>query len=216
MTSTCPTEFEPAVTRWRATPIVTGPMEWTHSETIGLANVKCSKCKGTGLVRGSHRDGKSPCNCVWRQIFRACLRQFYSCEHESVTAISKAKCVPSPGSDSSSTWSRFGEDFQADFYLIARRTLSPDEVQVFRLHFLLGGDWRQCCERLKIDRDTFFHAVYRIEAKLGRAYREVRPYSLYPTDEYFGGIMRRAKVLVMPATAVESKAIVRPPLRRVA
>ena len=54
-------------------------MEWTHSETIGLSNVKCTKCEGTGLTAGTHRDGKSPCNCVLRNIFRACLRRFYFC-----------------------------------------------------------------------------------------------------------------------------------------
>ena len=47
--------------------------------------------------------------------------------------------------------------------------------RIFRFHFLLGADWKLCCRRLNIDRGTFFHAVYRIEQKLGRAYREIRP-----------------------------------------
>jgi hypothetical protein len=29
--------------------------------------------------------------------------------------------------------------------------------------------------------------VYRIEAKLGKVFRELQPYSLYPLDEYFHG-----------------------------
>jgi hypothetical protein len=29
--------------------------------------------------------------------------------------------------------------------------------------------------------------VYRIEAKLGKVFRELQPYSLYPIDEYFHG-----------------------------
>jgi len=43
------------------------------------------------------------------------------------------------------------------------------------------------------DRGTFFHCVYRVEQKLGRTFREVQPYSLYPLDEYFGGTLRKAR-----------------------
>ncbi|HLY18739.1 MAG TPA: hypothetical protein VKR61_16020 [Bryobacteraceae bacterium] len=77
----------------------------------------------------------------------------------------------------------------ADFCLISRRTLTPMEYDVFRFHFLLGADWKLCCCRLHIDRGTFFHTVYRIEQKLGRVFRELEPYSLFPLDEYFGGTM---------------------------
>jgi len=102
----------------------------------------------------------------------------------------------------------------ADFYLVAKRILDESEFRVFRFHFLLSADWKLCCRRLKIDRGTFFHAVYRIEQKLGRSYREIRPYSLFPTDEYFGGTVRKGNVVNMPALAdVEPKPIVRPPMR---
>lgn len=75
----------------------------------------------------------------------------------------------------------------ADFYLVTKRTLDAFEFQLFRFHFLLGADWKLCCRRLKIDRGRFFHAVYRIEQKLGRVFRELQPYALFPLDEYFGG-----------------------------
>ena len=77
----------------------------------------------------------------------------------------------------------------ADFLLISRRTLSDFEYKLFRYHFLLGADWRLCAKRLNLDRGTFFHHVYRIEQRLGRAYAETRPYALYPLDEYFGGVV---------------------------
>ncbi len=38
-----------------------------------------------------------------------------------------------------------------------------------------------------MDRGNFFHAVYRIEQKLGRVFRELEPYSLFPVDDYFHG-----------------------------
>jgi len=83
----------------------------------------------------------------------------------------------------------------ADFALIARRTLDEAEHRLFRYYFLLGADWRLCSRQLKIDRGTLFHAVYRIERKLGRAFAETEPYPIYPLDEYFGGVKRDFKVM---------------------
>jgi hypothetical protein len=192
------------------------PMEWTHSETIGLSNVRCAKCDGTGLRPGLHRDGKSPCNCVLRNIFRACLKRFYFCAVNEPYR-SKVVLMPCQGHDVNCTWSRTSEDYMADFYLVAKRILAEDEFKVFRFHFLLAADWKLCCRRLNIDRGTFFHTVYRVEQKLGRIYREIRPYSLFPTDEYFGGTIRKAKLLASVALDEHEieKAILRPPVGRV-
>ena len=93
------------------------------------------------------------------------------------------------GKDSRVAYGRKTEEFMADFCLVSRRALSPFEYDVFRFHFLLGAEWKLCCWRLHIDRGTFFHTVYRIEQKLGRVFRELEPYSLFPLDEYFGGTM---------------------------
>ena len=43
-----------------------------------------------------------------------------------------------------------------------------------------------------MDRGNFFHAVYRIEQKLGRIFRELEPYPLFPVDDYFHGPARNA------------------------
>lgn len=106
--------------------------------------------------------------------------------------MSKVTLTFCAGKDRRLTWVRKDEDYVADFYLVSRRTLTEFEYKVFRFHFLLGGDWRLCCRQMKIDRGTFFHAVYRIQQKLGRVFRELEPYSLYPIDEYFGGTVRKA------------------------
>lgn len=66
--------------------------------------------------------------------------------------------------------------------------------RVFRYYFLLGADWKLCCRQLGMDRGNFFHAVYRIEQKLGRVFAELDPYGLDPVDEYFGGPIRRAPI----------------------
>jgi hypothetical protein len=54
-----------------------------------------------------------------------------------------------------------------------------------------------------MDWGSFFHAVYRIEAVLGRAMREVEPYPLFPFENCFGRRRhgreaRFSKMLTMP------------------
>jgi hypothetical protein len=83
-------------------------------------------------------------------------------------------------------WSRKDEEYIADFTLVSKRTLTDAEYRLFKFHFLLGADWKLCCWKLKMDRGNFFHAVYRIQQKLGKVFRELQPYGLYPLDEYFG------------------------------
>jgi hypothetical protein len=62
--------------------------------------------------------------------------------------------------------------------------------------------------------------VYRIQQKLGKVFRELQPYALYPLDEYFGGTIRRElpeesrKILSMPL--VSKRRGLMPPLRKVA
>ena len=99
----------------------------------------------------------------------------------------------------------------ADFYLVSRRSLSESEYKIFKYHFLLGADWRLCCRKLKVTRGNFFHAVYQIQQKLGRVYRELQPYSLYPVREYFHG----APQLVSARPTVVKKVVpLTPPLRK--
>jgi hypothetical protein len=45
-----------------------------------------------------------------------------------------------------------------------------------------------------MDRGNFFHAIYRIERTLGKTFAELRPYPLYPLDEYFGSTMPKGPI----------------------
>jgi hypothetical protein len=85
------------------------------------------------------------------------------------------------------TWGRKDEEYCADFHVVSKKTLTPVEWQIFTYHYLLGAEWNLCCRRLGLDRGNFFHSVYRIEAKLGRVFRELQPFGLFPLDEYFSG-----------------------------
>ena len=108
------------------------------------------------------------------------------------------------------SWGRKNEEYIADFCLISKRALNAFEHRIFRYHYLLGADWKLCCRRLHIDRGNFFHAVYRVEKKLGAAYAETRPYSLYPIDEYLNGVRLGA------VSCHESPAGVPPPRKETA
>lgn len=166
--------------------------EWTRSETLGLAKHTCTQCFGLGLRAG--RNGKSvPCGCVLREVYRACFNRFRYCATKE-KYMSRASLEFTGGREKRYTWGRKDEEYVADFCLVSRRHLSAEEYRVFKFHFLLGADWRLCCRQLKMDRGNFFHMVYRIETKLGRIFRELEPYSLYPLDEYFGTTSRRAPV----------------------
>ncbi len=160
-------------------------MEWTKSDTLALALDSCAYCRGVGLV-ASHRGKMAPCKCVLRSIFRVCFRRFRTCVTEG-RHVSHVSLDIAPGNGGRATWSRKIEEYIADFTLVTKRTLSEEEYRLFRFHYMLGADWRLCCKRLKIERGVFFHAVYRIESKLGLVFRELQPYSLFPVDEYFSG-----------------------------
>ncbi len=165
-------------------------MEWTRSETLALAMHRCAQCHGSGLriARGSRLV---PCNCVLRAIFRICFRRFERCVTQE-RYLSRISLEPHAGRSRPGSWGRKDEEFIADFCLIAKRTLSAEEHRLFRYHFLLGADWKLCTRKLGMDRGNFFHAVYRIEQKLGRVFRELEPYPLFPLDDYYNGPSRMA------------------------
>jgi hypothetical protein len=97
------------------------------------------------------------------------------------------------GREGRRTYSRKKEEYMADFCLVGRRVLTDEEHRIFRFHFLLGADWKLCCRQLNMDRGNFFHTVYRIEEKLGRTFAELRPFPLFPLDEYFTSVTHRVE-----------------------
>ncbi len=163
-------------------------MQWTRTETLALAIHNCTQCHGSGLRLGK-KGTVIPCNCVLRSIFRICYCRFVRCVTQE-RHLSRVRLEPHVGRSRPSTWGRKDEEYIADFCLVSRRVLTEEEHQLFRFHFLLGADWRLCARRMGMDRGNFFHAVYRIEQKLGRTFRELDPYPLFPLDEYFNGPSR--------------------------
>jgi hypothetical protein len=67
-----------------------------------------------------------------------------------------------------------------------------------------------------MDRGNFFHAIYRIERILGRAFSEIQPYPLYPLDEYFGGTIRKDAGRALEPVPEVTRNHLKVPLRLVA
>ncbi|MEI8198376.1 MAG: hypothetical protein WCI73_20990 [Phycisphaerae bacterium] len=185
-------------------------LEWSRSDMIGLAKESCAGCRGYGMRNTSKTAPPVPCKCVFRAIFRTCLRKFRMIQQPEFAATAKLEPMAG-GSKPRRAWGLKNQEYSADFVLTAARSLSPADHQLFRFHFLLGADWRMCCKRLGIDRGTFFHLIYRIEERLGRVLRELEPYGLYPVDEYFNGNRPAIRTTsTKPATAAKILPI-RPP-----
>lgn len=139
---------------------------WSEIEVRIASRPQCTRCGGRGFPWREFRDPR-PCDCVLREIFRACQRRF--AEFQSVG--------PALGHE------RRGEEYMADFALVAQRALEhrPELLGLFRFYVLVGAHWEKCADRLGLDRGRFWHAVYRMERLLGRAYRDA---GLYPVGDY--------------------------------
>ena len=163
-------------------------MDWNQSGVLALARQSCVHCQGLGLRAGRGRRSVC-CECVLRKVFRVCYDRFRHCSTVE-KSISKVSLEFNARHSRKNIWGRKNEEFTADFLCVTRRTLSEEEHRLFRFHFLLGADWKLCCRKLAMSKGDFFHAVYRIQQKLGKAFAETEPYGLFPLDEYFGGSFR--------------------------
>jgi len=190
-------------------PIRTEDPKWERSTVLVLAMHNCTSCFGSGTRISLRRSATSPCNCVLRAIFRICFEKFIQCVTQE-RHLSHVSLEPHAGRSRPSTWGRKDEEYIADFTLVARRVLSDVEWTLFELHYLFGKDWTYCTLKTDLDRGNFFHAIYRIEQKLGRMFRELEPYALFPLDEYFRSPSRMSKPF--PAQTEEVGKPLRPPL----
>jgi hypothetical protein len=156
-------------------------MDSNRPDPRWLAADDCHYCLGAGERKG--HGGSRLCECVWRRVFRACLGRYRACREEQGSArdISLELC-----GGHGPCFGRKRDEYLADFELVARRHLDERDFQVFEWFFLLSAGWRAGAGAMKMDRGNFFHAVYAIEARLGRVFLELEPHGLFP-PEYFSG-----------------------------
>lgn len=165
--------------------------KWTQGDALALALHECTTCNGGGwLVNQKSPTGK-PCRCCYRSIFRACYNRFRKIQEEEKRIGVRQIDAPIGVGSSRYTFGHKKQEFSADFYLISKRNLRPLEWKLFLYHFLLGAEWSLCAPKLAMDRGTFFRTVYQIEERLGRIFKELKPYPLFPIDEYFSPIVKR-------------------------
>lgn len=183
-------------------------MQWSRSNTLVLASHMCAQCQGLGL-RENRRI--QPCDCVLRAIFRICYERFERYATGEARMANVTLQLHS-GPNRRGTWGRKEEEYMADFLSVAKRSLTEAEHKIFRYHFLLGADYRLCIRKLGGDKGNFFHAVYRIQQKLGRAYAELKPYALFPLADYFSGGRQELPVQASPKVTSIVRPL-RPPVR---
>jgi len=158
-------------------------MNWTQSHDMLLATHNCARCHGAGRIR-EKKDRSISCGCVFRNIFRSCLRRFRHCVERN-NPPSTVQLERTTGNLRRAFYSRRMEEYAADFYLVSRRVLTPEEFDLFKYHFLYGADHHLCCRRMNIEKGKFFHDIYRIQQTLGRVFRDLQPYPLFPLEDYF-------------------------------
>src|ERR1700733_543019 len=161
---------------------------------MALSLDDCTKCNGTGVRlagRGKSetfsnaRTQKTEAVCTRcdRGVFRATLAA-YKFHSESIgmsirTNLSQfSRSLSRQGRRANG---RRSEEFVADVLAVSKRNLTPRQWRIFSGHCIAGKEWNQ----FGIELGVFWHDKYRLEAKLGRIFRELKPYALYPTDEYF-------------------------------
>lgn len=166
---------------------------WTRGRCIGVASVDCVFCRGYGIRKAQGKEDK-PCGCVFRAIFRACYKRFRNILHNEAQPGRLSLSATNRAAGRALNYGFPKQEYCADLYLVTKRSLTAEEWKVFDAHYLMGGDWKFCAEKIGIDKGKFFHLLYVIQEKLGRIYAELKPHALYPIDEYFQGMLAKRPV----------------------
>jgi len=142
---------------------------------LSNANERCTYCQGTGRVKAY--KATRVCVCAYRGIARKCMDRYRIIR----TSGPWGKCSIQR-SEGGGLMRGFKEvEFLADVDLAARRVLSAEERKVYELYSVGGFAWDQCARKLGMDRGNFFHAVYSVERKLGKA---VYLAGIFPAGRY--------------------------------
>jgi hypothetical protein len=170
---------------------MTNPSVW-----MALSLEGCARCHSPGVYLKDRAKVETPCPCTDRGVFRAVLAAY---KHYS---ISIGLSIRTNLSQFSTQHSRQGrradgrrvEEWCADVWLTSKRNLTPHQWQILRRHHIRGEDWT----RFGISKGQLFHEKYCLEQKLGRVFRELQPFALYPIQEYFSDSTRSLGADVRP------------------
>jgi hypothetical protein len=152
-------------------------------DLIACALMGCTQCNGSGVRLAGCEKIEAVCPCCYRQIARVVLARVRQYSETTGCTIRCDMAQFGRGSNRIGRREngRKGSELIADAYLIAKRTLSALEFDIYQRHFLHGAPWFQFPA---VSRGNFFHACYRIELKLGERFVNLTPYPVFPLDAY--------------------------------
>lgn len=176
---------------------------------IALSSSSCASCHGTGTTLYGRDHTEVTCACVDRAVFRAVLGA-YNFYGSDIGQSVKSVMTRFDGQGPRNRQVRGPEktEYVASVHLVARRNLSPNEWLIWTRHYINGENWA----RFKMDRGNFFHACYRIEQKLGKLFRELTPYALYPIADYFARTLDPVRPCPIPPVKYPNGQPLVPPL----
>jgi hypothetical protein len=145
-----------------------------------VARGGCDICFGFGEVRRPDWSLRV-CGCAYRGILRACWDQERKVRESLVAGSALLFIEPVAGYGWALNYKTI--EYRVDFAGVIERVLPPAERLLWRLHCEEGRPWFECGPRLGMNRGNFFHALYRMQERLGRGLLEA---GLYPLAKYFG------------------------------
>lgn len=160
---------------------------------LAIASQDCTRCHGSGFVFG-RKFSLRPCECVLRAVYHAVLKRRYRPLKTTRSTVECRLGTPPPASQRrSSSWGFKHQEFCADVDLVTRRTLNKLDREIHRLR-LRGFEATAIAAKVGISAGNVRHRIYLIQERLGAQFLALRPYPLYPVDEYFHGTlsMRRS------------------------
>jgi len=146
---------------------------------IAFANAreKCVYCGGSGKVK--RHFVMRVCSCAYRGIAVKAMNRYRVLRMSGPWGRCRIERTQTGG-----LMRGFVEvEFLAEIDLAARRVLNGPELKVYELYEAQNADWRYCSARVGLNRGNFFHLVYVVEQKLGKA---LYLSGIFPAGRYVG------------------------------
>lgn len=171
-------------------------------EIRALAKARCETCMGLGQ-RLNLKTGQpqGPCRCAIFRLFRICHNKYRDCGRnmEHYSAVSFTRTGGGPGGRN---FGRKNEEYRADFFLIASRTLrrGTAEHRFFKIRYIEDNGRAETQRALHLTRAEYDRLDDRVVYAAGKAFMTNEPSTIYPFDSYFSTIIHRDIPANIPAS----------------
>ena len=161
---------------------------------VALAQKNCEHCFGTAKVfwRFTPEDNKlRTCSCVYRKVFQTCWDKYAEIQSNRFNGCGAVNLERNAGAEPGNAPIVYGNklaEYCADFVLLAKRCLNRFEHRIFKRYYLDNIHYKLLMDDHRLSRRMIYYEVEKIQTKLGRYYCELKPFALYPVDEYFSTI----------------------------